>query len=80
MNSRLNSTTEIMLFRIIQELLNNIIKHAHASEAIIQCIRDQSRLSVIVEDNGKGFNTLEAESGVHAGMDTVKHRVDYSEG
>ncbi|MEI9919086.1 MAG: ATP-binding protein [Bacteroidota bacterium] len=80
MNSRLNSTTEIMLFRIIQELLNNIIKHAHASEAIIQCIRDQSRLSVIVEDNGKGFNTLEAEAGIHAGMDTVKNRVDYLKG
>jgi two-component system NarL family sensor kinase len=80
MNSRLNSTTEIMLFRIIQELLNNIIKHAHASEAIIQCIRDQSRLSVIVEDNGRGFDTLVAEAGVHAGMNTVKHRVDYLKG
>ncbi|HZY78285.1 MAG TPA: ATP-binding protein [Cyclobacteriaceae bacterium] len=80
MNARLSSTTEIMLFRIIQELLNNIIKHAQATEVIIQCVRDQSRLSVIVEDNGRGFNTAEAEAGGHAGMATVKNRVDYLKG
>ncbi len=80
MNARLNNTTEIMLFRIIQELLTNIIKHAQASEAIIQCIREESRLSVIVEDNGRGFNTAEAEAGAHAGIETVKTRVDYLKG
>lgn len=80
MSSRLNSTTEIMLFRIIQELLTNIIKHADATEAIIQCIRDQSRLSVIVEDNGRGFNTEEVEQGAHAGIAAVKTRVDYLKG
>ena len=80
MNGRLNSTTEIMLFRIVQELLNNIIKHAQATEVIIQCVRDQSRLSVIVEDNGQGFNTAEAGDGTHAGMTTVKSRVDYLKG
>jgi signal transduction histidine kinase len=80
MNGRFNATTEIMLFRIIQELLNNIIKHARATEVIIQCVRDQSRLSVIVEDNGRGFNTAEAEAGPHAGMATVKNRVDYLKG
>lgn len=80
MTERLNSTTEIMLFRIIQELLNNIIKHANATEVIIQCVRDQSRLSVIVEDNGQGFNTADAEAGNHAGIKTVKNRVDYLKG
>lgn len=80
MNGRLNATTEIMLFRIIQELLNNIIKHAHATEVIIQCVRDQSRLSVIVEDNGQGFNTADAEAGTHSGITTVKNRVDYLKG
>lgn len=78
MNGRLNATTEIMLFRIVQELLNNIIKHANASEVIIQCVRDQSRLSLIVEDNGRGFNTAEAEA--NAGMTTIKNRVDYLRG
>jgi two-component system NarL family sensor kinase len=80
MNARLNSTTEIMLFRIVQELLNNIIKHANATEVIIQCVRDQSRLSVIVEDNGRGFNTADADVHAHAGIATVKNRVDYLKG
>jgi signal transduction histidine kinase len=80
MTGRLNSTTEIMLFRIVQELLNNIIKHAHATEVIIQCVRDQSRLSLIVEDNGQGFNTADADAHAHAGITTVKNRVDYLKG
>jgi signal transduction histidine kinase len=80
MNQRLNIDTEIMLFRIIQELLNNIIKHAQATEAIIQFIREDNRLSVVVEDNGRGFNTQEAEEKKHAGIATVQSRVNYLNG
>ncbi len=80
MDKRLNSTTEIMLFRIIQELLNNIIKHANATEAIIQFIREESRLSVTVEDNGQGFNTEEADKQKHAGISTIQSRVSYLNG
>jgi len=80
MKDRLNSSTEIMLYRIIQELLNNIIKHAQASEAIIQFIRDENRLSVVVEDNGRGFNTESTDEAAHAGIETVKSRVNYLNG
>lgn len=80
MHSRLNSNTEVTLYRIIQELLNNIIKHAMATEAIIQFIKDNNRLSVIVEDNGRGFNTLEADEKIHAGIETIKSRVNYLNG
>jgi two-component system, NarL family, sensor kinase len=80
MNKRLNATTEIMLFRIIQELLNNIIKHAHATEAIIQFIREDERLSVIVEDNGQGFNTQETDEQNHSGIATIQSRVNYLNG
>lgn len=80
MNKRLNATTEIMLFRIIQELLNNIIKHSHATEAIIQFIRENERLSVIVEDNGQGFDTLEKDEKSHAGIATIQSRVNYLNG
>ncbi len=80
MNKRLNATTEIMLFRIIQELLNNIIKHAYATEAIIQFIRENERLSVIVEDNGKGFNAQEVDELPHSGIATIQSRVNYLNG
>jgi len=79
MEQRLNASTEMMLFRIVQELLNNIIKHAYATEAIIQFNRDGRRLSVTVEDNGRGFN-LEDNSGKKAGLESVKSRVNYLNG
>ncbi|MBL7741587.1 MAG: sensor histidine kinase [Chitinophagaceae bacterium] len=80
MDKRLGHSTEIMLYRIIQELVNNIIKHAYATEAIIQINREGNRLSLTIEDNGKGFDTKEAEEKRSMGMATVKSRVDYLNG
>jgi signal transduction histidine kinase len=80
MEKRLNASTEIMLYRIIQELLNNIIKHAQATEALVQFNRDGNRLHITVEDNGRGFNTLETDQNNHAGLETVQNRVDYLNG
>lgn len=80
LDQRLNPSTEVMLFRIIQELLNNIIKHAQATEALIQFNLDVNRLSVIVEDNGRGFNLAEQEKGRHAGLSSVESRVHYLNG
>ncbi len=80
MNKRLNATTEIMLFRIIQELLNNIIKHAQATEAIIQFIRENERLSVVVEDNGRGFHAQDVDYKNHMGIAAIQSRVNYLNG
>lgn len=80
MEKRLNASTEIMLYRIIQELLNNIIKHSQATEAIVQFNREGNRLHVTVEDNGRGFNTMEADGKIHAGLETVQSRVNYLNG
>ena len=80
MGNRLGPSTEIMLYRIVQELLNNIAKHAQATEAIVQFLREGNRLSVTVEDNGKGFNTMAADLRKKAGLDSVKSRVDYLNG
>ena len=79
-HNRLSSNTEIMLYRIIQELLNNIMKHAQATEVIIQFVRDAERLSVVVEDNGKGFNTAQVDNLESSGLEAVKSRVNYLNG
>ena len=47
MDKRLSASIEIMLFRIIQELINNIIKHSGASEAIIQFNRNANNLTLL---------------------------------
>ncbi|MFD2920795.1 tetratricopeptide repeat protein [Terrimonas rubra] len=80
MDKRLNPSTEIMLYRIVQELLNNIIKHAHATEAILQFNKDGNRLSVTVEDNGRGFNTEAGDVQNGIGLESVKSRVTYLNG
>lgn len=80
MDQRLHPSTEIMLYRILQELLNNIMKHAQATEALIQFNRVGSKLTITVEDNGKGFQLEETNVGNHAGLDSVQHRVHYLNG
>ncbi|MEO8770960.1 MAG: sensor histidine kinase [Ferruginibacter sp.] len=80
MEKRMNISTEIMLYRIIQELLNNIIKHAQATEAIVQFNRNAERLTITVEDNGRGFNMQEADDKKHAGLETIKSRITYLNG
>lgn len=80
MNNRLNSSTEVMLFRIIQELLNNTIKHAKATEVIIQFNRENNRLTVTVEDNGRGFDMADKGIEKTAGLQSVESRVHYLNG
>ncbi len=80
MEQRLEQSTEIIIYRIVQELLNNILKHASASEAFVQLIKEQNRLSVVVEDNGKGFDPNVPGNKEGAGLINIRSRVDYLKG
>ena len=80
MDARLDKSVEIIIYRIIQELLNNSMKHAAATETFVQVIREENRLNVVVEDNGKGFDISMAESKNGAGLANVRSRVDYLKG
>ncbi|WP_341836672.1 ATP-binding protein [Chitinophaga pollutisoli] len=53
---RLTSDQELLIYRIIQEAMNNVIRHAAATEAIVQLGYDAGILTLTVEDNGKGFD------------------------
>lgn len=53
-HSRLPHSYEIIIYRMVQELLQNVFKHAGASEVILQVISDGRQLSMYVEDNGRG--------------------------
>ena len=71
----LSNSTELYLFRIIQELINNIMKHAHATEASINITGYDNILDIMVEDNGKGFNPNQVlKNGM--GLDNIKKRVN----
>ena len=72
--------TGIFVFRIAQELLNNVIKHAHASHVLVQLARTDNVLSLTVEDNGNGFNVDNARMTGGAGISSIQSRVDYLKG
>jgi two-component system, NarL family, sensor kinase len=80
MGTRIEKSSEIIIYRIIQELLNNIMKHAAATEAMVQLVKEDSRFSIIAEDNGKGFNTALIKDNKGAGLTSIQSRVDYLKG
>jgi len=57
---------EVSLYRICQELVNNIIKHSQAQAVSVQLLRTKSHLVLVVEDNGKGFkfDSIESRNGI----------------
>lgn len=76
----IEQTTAIIVFRIVQELLNNTIKHAGATSAIVQLSKTEELLSVTVEDNGKGFDTAILKKSTGIGWDNIQNRVDFLKG
>lgn len=64
---------EVQIFRIVQELVNNIIKHAHAQSAAIQLIQNNSKLLIIAEDDGIGFDMEGTKEGL--GINNIKNRI-----
>jgi len=68
----MDANTELVLFRIVQEVLNNIVKHANASVINILLHYDNFTLAVEICDNGKGFNVTETTAGT--GLQNIKKR------
>ena len=77
MDMRLENTLEITLFRIIQELITNIIKHANATEATIHLTNRGDTLNIMVEDNGMGFDTGQIKPREGMGLYSIQKRVEF---
>jgi signal transduction histidine kinase len=77
MDQRLEQSVEIVLYRIVQELLNNVVRHARATQVLVQLIRKQDRFSLTVEDDGIGFDNQLANAGAGAGMANIRARAEY---
>jgi signal transduction histidine kinase/tetratricopeptide (TPR) repeat protein len=77
---KLSNTAEVFTYRIIQELVNNAVKHANASQIIVQLTTDNNKIGIAVEDDGKGFDVNALANSKGAGMDNIKYRVQYFNG
>lgn len=76
--SKLLPDQENAVYRIIQELLQNIIKHAQADQATIDICDINGGLQIIVADNGRGFSLPDVPQGM--GLKTIQQRVSELDG
>lgn len=76
-HERPDETRETMLFRILQELIHNAVKHAEASKITVHLDSDDQQFSLRVEDNGKGFDPEQARKTSGLGLKSVESRVRY---
>jgi len=80
METRLSSNTEIFIYRIVQELLNNAAKHAKATHVLVQLARQNDEISITVEDDGVGFDTTSIKNATGAGWANIQSRIEYLKG
>lgn len=78
LEQRMEPSVEITVYRIVQELLNNAVKHSGATAILAQVMRQENNLTITVEDNGKGFDKSTVLQG--AGLKNIHSRVDYLKG
>jgi two-component system, NarL family, sensor kinase len=81
LNKELPAVTETILYRVIQESVNNVVKHAQATLLDISILNEADGIDVLIEDNGKGFNVAQAlqqQGGL--GLNNIKSRIEYLKG
>ncbi len=76
LNGKLDDLIENTLFHSIQEIVNNTIKHAEATKLFIQVTADNKEISLMAEDNGKGFNPAEINEYSSFGLSHMRSRID----
>lgn len=84
-NDRLDSLVEINVYRIVQEAINNAIKYAGSTHIIVTLSHSKKMLSVIIDDNGKGFDPSKIKDkknvdGGGMGMTYMRERIKYMNG
>jgi signal transduction histidine kinase len=76
--SRLDQTTMLHCYRIVQELLQNSIKYAKANEILVQITQNDGQITLLVEDDGAGFDMQTISRGM--GINNIEHRTQFLKG
>jgi signal transduction histidine kinase len=76
MDQRLENSLEITVFRMIQELIANVIKHAHATEVVISLTHYDQSINLMVEDNGIGFDISQIKPQETMGLHSIQKRME----
>jgi two-component system, NarL family, sensor kinase len=79
-DEKYENTTEVFIYRIVQELVNNALKHAQATEILVQLATHKNRIHITVEDNGVGYEIDTIQNKKGNGLNNVEYRVNYLNG
>ena len=77
---RFEQDFEIKIHNIIEECINNIMKHSKASEASVKLLLSNNKLHVTIKDNGVGFDTTKISPSSGIGLSQIKARIENMEG
>lgn len=80
LNERLDGNIETVLYRVIQECVNNVIKHSGADKLDISLIKDADGIAATVEDNGKGFDMNDKLKFEGIGLKNITSRIEFLKG
>src|SRR5690606_14450204 len=74
-NRESNNDKDLIIFRIVQETINNIIKHSRAKRIVIRLVREPENLMLSISDNGVGFDPDSlGNGGWGLGLQNIKKR------
>ena len=74
MSERFDRATEISLYRVVQEIISNVLKHARATVVEVNLTRNHDSLNILIEDNGIGFDPSKSTGGL--GLKSIESRVE----
>jgi two-component system, NarL family, sensor kinase len=77
---KLDNTANTYIYRIIQELINNAIKHGQPNQILVQLTTASNKILITVEDDGKGIDNAKLATSKGTGLTNIKHRVNYFKG
>ncbi len=78
--NNISESKQITIYRIIQELINNALKYANATEIIVNCSQNENIFLITVEDNGQGFDSKKANLFDGMGLKNIQNRVNFLKG
>lgn len=78
--TQLNKSSELHLYRIFQEVLTNCIRHAQATKFYLQIIEDKKLMTITLNDNGIGFDSSAVQDKLGFGLKNIVNRVDLLNG
>ena len=81
LENEIDQNIQVTLYRIIQECINNTVKHSGADKIDISVIQSDKKITTEIKDNGKGFNPLKiTENKDGIGLQNMKARIEMLKG